>query len=164
MFTARRKQAYEALHPETVNGQNQHTRVRKDCEPSPEPAADRFTMDTAKRTGKSERAVQLDAARGEKVASDVLDAIRGTAADTGAKTNRSRSSWAADATRGDKVAMGQHPKAGKKPVVFLPAPARRPVQSAWARTRRLRSQLHLSGLIHARRLSGFRRYNMRPAG
>ena len=63
MFTARRKQAYEALHPETVNGQNQHTRVRQLGEPSPEPAADRFTADTAAKTGQSERKVQRDAER-----------------------------------------------------------------------------------------------------
>jgi hypothetical protein len=61
MFTARRKQAYEALHPETVNGQNQHTRVRQVGEPSPEPPADRFTADTAAKTGQSERKVQRDA-------------------------------------------------------------------------------------------------------
>lgn len=52
MFTARRKEAYEALHPETKNGANQHTRVRQVGEGS---EADRFTADTAAKTGESER-------------------------------------------------------------------------------------------------------------
>jgi hypothetical protein len=49
------------LHPETQNGENQHTRVRQLGEGS-EPAA-RFTADTAASTGKSERAIQRDAER-----------------------------------------------------------------------------------------------------
>jgi hypothetical protein len=40
----RRKQIYETLHPETVNGENQHTRVRQIGEGSP---ADRFTASIA---------------------------------------------------------------------------------------------------------------------
>ncbi len=53
LFTRRRKEAYEALHPETKNGENQHTRVRQVGEPS-----DRFTADAATKTGQSERTVQ----------------------------------------------------------------------------------------------------------
>lgn len=60
----RRKLAYEALHPETKNGENQHSRVRQVGEGSP---ADRFTADTAAKTGQSERKVQRAAERGEKV-------------------------------------------------------------------------------------------------
>lgn len=78
-FTARRKDIYIALHPETRNGENQHTRVRKLCEPTP----DRFTSDTAKKTGVSERKVQLDARRGERIDSDVLSQVTGTDLDTG---------------------------------------------------------------------------------
>lgn len=65
----RRKAAYEALHPETVNGSNQHTRVRQVGEGSEAP---RFTADTAAKTGQSERAVQRDAERGEKVCDEAL--------------------------------------------------------------------------------------------
>jgi hypothetical protein len=72
----RRKDAYEALHPETRNGENQHSRVRQVGEGSP---AERFTSDTAKKTGQSERSVQRDAARGERVASEVLSKIVGPA-------------------------------------------------------------------------------------
>jgi len=61
----RRKQIYEALHPETVNGENQHTRVRQIGEGSP---ADRFTASTAAATGKAERNIQRAAARGEALA------------------------------------------------------------------------------------------------
>ena len=61
--TQRRKDLYEMLHPETVNGVNQHTRVRQFGEPS----SDRFTAETAERTGRSERAVQRDAERGKKL-------------------------------------------------------------------------------------------------
>lgn len=77
--TARRKAIYEELHPETRLGENQHTRVRQVGEPSVE----RFTAETASAIGKSERAVQRDAERGEKVTEDALNLIRGTALDTG---------------------------------------------------------------------------------
>jgi hypothetical protein len=58
LFTRRRKEIYEAIHPETRNGQNQHTRV---CQVGEGSASERFTADTASRTGRSERDVQRDA-------------------------------------------------------------------------------------------------------
>jgi len=79
--TARRKAIYEELHPETRQGspgvsrQVGDTRERTDAE--------RFTAETAAVTGQSERSVQRDAERGEKVIPEVLDMIRGTALDTG---------------------------------------------------------------------------------
>lgn len=73
--TARRKEIYEALHPATVNGANQHSR--------PVEAAERFTAATANVTGQSERLVQLNAERGSKILDEVLDLIRGTKLDTG---------------------------------------------------------------------------------
>lgn len=80
LFTKRRKEAYEALHPETRNGENQHTRVRQVGEGS---AADRFTADTAAKTGQSERAVQRDAERGAKISERALAMLKGTPLDTG---------------------------------------------------------------------------------
>lgn len=77
-FTKRRKDAYEALHPETKNGVNQHSSLRQVGEPS----ADRFTADTAAKTGQSERSIQRDAERGAKIAGTVLDLIKGTPLDT----------------------------------------------------------------------------------
>jgi len=67
IFTKRRKEAYEALHPETRNGAtgNGRQKVRQLGEPT---LPDRFTADTATKTGQSERSVQRDAHRGEKIA------------------------------------------------------------------------------------------------
>ena len=80
----RRKHIYEALHPETRHGENQHTRSRKVCDSS----VDRFTADTAAKTGKAERTVQLDVTRGERLTGQAFDAIKGTDLDTGAVLDR----------------------------------------------------------------------------
>lgn len=78
MFTKRRKEAYEALHPETRNGRNQHSdRVGQLVQPS-------FAADQADKTGVDERTVRRDAERGEKVNPEAIDLIRGTRLDTGA--------------------------------------------------------------------------------
>lgn len=81
--TARRKAIYEELHPETKHGEfhgNQHARGSRQLG---ENHADRFTADTSRATGKSERAVQRDAERGEKVIPEVMAKIAGTKLDTG---------------------------------------------------------------------------------
>jgi len=78
--TARRKAIYEALHPETRHGGNlAGDGVAKFATPGTQ----RFSADTAKATGQSERVVQLHAERGEKVIGEVLEMIRGTKLDTG---------------------------------------------------------------------------------
>jgi hypothetical protein len=58
LFTRRRKDAYEALHPEPKNGATGggHNQLRQLGE-----AADRFTADTAVKTGQSERAIKWKA-------------------------------------------------------------------------------------------------------
>ena len=70
-FTRRRKEAYEALHPETradaPKGNQYASRQVGDKQPAP-----RFTADTAAATGLSERAIQRDAERGEKVCDAAL--------------------------------------------------------------------------------------------
>lgn len=87
MFTRRRKEAYEALHPETRHGGDRKSdQVAKSATCSEED--NRFTFDTAAKTGHSERTVQLDAERGEKVADDVLVKITGTHLDTGVYLDR----------------------------------------------------------------------------
>ncbi|XWN29734.1 MAG: ParB N-terminal domain-containing protein [Devosia sp.] len=83
-LTARRKAIYEELHPETVNGSNQYTRVGQLGQPS----ADRFTQETAKVTGQSERKVRRDAERGAKVCEEAKALIKGTPLDTGAYLDR----------------------------------------------------------------------------
>lgn len=55
--TRRRKEAYEALHPETRHGANQHTRVRQNGEEH----ADLFTIAMSATIGKSERPLQRKA-------------------------------------------------------------------------------------------------------
>lgn len=82
LFTKRRKQAYEALHPETRNGATGigRDKVRQVGEANP---AERFTADTAAKTGESERVVQRNAERGERISQEALEVIRGTDLDKG---------------------------------------------------------------------------------
>lgn len=80
LFTKRRKQAYEALHPETRHGENQHSRS---CQIGDSTSAERFTADTAAKTGESERVVQRNAERGERISQEALEVIRGTDLDKG---------------------------------------------------------------------------------
>lgn len=80
-FTRRRKAAYEALHPETMHGAPGVSRQVGDTRQRAEQP--RFTADTAAATGQSERAVQRDAERGEKVSDEALALIKGTRLDTG---------------------------------------------------------------------------------
>ena len=85
-FTRRRKAAYEALHPETAHGSPSVSRQVGDTGARAEAA--RFTADTAAKTGQSERAVQRDAERGEKVCDEALGLLKGTKLDTGAYLDR----------------------------------------------------------------------------
>ena len=78
--TARRKAIYLELHPETAHGANlEGAGVAKVASPE----IPTFASATAKATGASERAVQRDAERGEKVITEVMVMIRGTKLDTG---------------------------------------------------------------------------------
>jgi ParB family chromosome partitioning protein len=78
-FTDRRKRAYEALHPETV----QHVAGGKARQGA---ASDNlsFAEATAASTGKTVRSVQRDAARAAKVGEDVRTMVKRTKLDTGA--------------------------------------------------------------------------------
>lgn len=78
--TARRKEIYEALHPETKHGGNLEGAGVANLAT---PETPRFTETTARITGQSERVVQRDAERGSKILDEVLDLIRGTKLDTG---------------------------------------------------------------------------------
>ncbi|MDP2619522.1 MAG: ParB/RepB/Spo0J family partition protein [Hyphomicrobiales bacterium] len=83
-FTLRRKDAYEALHPETRAGKAQAAGMNraKGANVS-DKLAPTFTADTAKKTGQSERAVQRDAERGDRIAPQVMAEIKGTRWDKG---------------------------------------------------------------------------------
>jgi hypothetical protein len=75
--TARRKEIYEALHPEARRGGNAGPNgqfVRTD--------AAAFTDATAEATGRDARSVRRDAARGEALG-EVLEDIAGTSLDKG---------------------------------------------------------------------------------
>lgn len=76
-FTKRRKDAYEALHPETKRGVAGGL-ARQGV------ATDKlsFAAATAAATGKDERTVQRDAERGERIAEEALAAVKGTHLDT----------------------------------------------------------------------------------
>ena len=67
MHVAERERLYEEAHPETAYSARpgRAGKSRKVCDNS-EPS-ERFTSDTARKTGTSERKVQLDASRGEKI-------------------------------------------------------------------------------------------------
>jgi hypothetical protein len=82
--TARRKALYEQQHPETVPvtqrggpGRGKNGRQVGDS------FSDRFTADTAAKTGQSERAIQRAAERGEKIAPDVMAEVTGSQWDKG---------------------------------------------------------------------------------
>ena len=80
MFTAERKRAYLAKHPETAHGGNlEGAGVAKLATPE----VKRFTADTAAKTGQSERNVQRNAERGEDIDEAALRLVRGTSLDTG---------------------------------------------------------------------------------
>ncbi|GAB0113713.1 ParB N-terminal domain-containing protein [Acidisoma sp. C75] len=84
MFTQRRKDAYEAKHPETRHGgDRKSSRQLGDLI-----GAKAFTKDTATKTGQSERRVQRDAQRGQNVRADILEDIRGTEHDKGTVLDR----------------------------------------------------------------------------
>jgi ParB family transcriptional regulator, chromosome partitioning protein len=73
----RRKTVYEGLHPETKHGTIGGGRGKAGEK------ADRFTKVTAEATGRSERAVQRDAARGETLGQETLAKIARTTLDKG---------------------------------------------------------------------------------
>lgn len=78
LFTAKRKEAYLALHPETARGtagaEAKHGRATDNVS---------FAEDQASKTGSNVRSIQRDASRGEHVSPAALDIIRGTKLDTG---------------------------------------------------------------------------------
>jgi ParB family chromosome partitioning protein len=76
-FTKRRKEAYEALHPETKHGGDRKSdQVDKLSTRS-------YADDQSEKTGVDARTIRRDAERGEKVAGEALDLIKGTPLDTG---------------------------------------------------------------------------------
>lgn len=93
LFTAKRKEAYEEIYPHTKHGGDRSTRqvgdlpfedtLPPDTAEADSPQAPRFSTATAQATGYSERVIQRDAERGEKVIPEVLALVKGTKLDTG---------------------------------------------------------------------------------
>lgn len=81
----RRKEIYLLKHPETAHGGDRASRQVGDLSSSD---AKRFTAATAEATGQSERAIQRDAERGEKVCDRALRMVAGTPLNTGATLDR----------------------------------------------------------------------------
>jgi ParB/RepB/Spo0J family partition protein len=93
-FTARRKTIYEELYPETAKGKAQgegkkrslsekNGTERKVYAEIDNQAPKSFVEDTAEKTGRSKRSIELDAERGAKIPEDVMQSIEGTSLDTG---------------------------------------------------------------------------------
>jgi ParB family chromosome partitioning protein len=78
LFTRRRKDAYEALHPET-----RHGAIGNGREKSGNFCHSTFSADTASRTGQAERTVRLDATRGARIDDAVLADVAGSDLDKG---------------------------------------------------------------------------------
>ncbi|MDX0275734.1 hypothetical protein GOC21_17590 [Sinorhizobium meliloti] len=88
LFVFRRKEIYLLKHPDTGHGGDRASRQvgeLKDSEPK------RFTAATAEATGQSERAIQRDAERGEKISEKALRLLRGTRHDKGVVLDRLKS-------------------------------------------------------------------------
>lgn len=76
-FTARRKEAYEALHPESAHGKQSPKKE------SGQVGHFSFADDQAEKTGVAARSVRRDANRGESICGPAMDMIRGTHLDKG---------------------------------------------------------------------------------
>jgi ParB/RepB/Spo0J family partition protein len=93
-FTARRKEIYLVLNPDTAKGKAQgegkkrslseaHGTERKVYAEIDNQTPKSFVEDTAEKTGRSKRSIELDAERAEKIAPDVMEEISGTPLDQG---------------------------------------------------------------------------------
>lgn len=92
IFVFRRKEIYLLKYPETDHGAIGNGREKsRQVGDSTEGAPKRFTAATAEATGQSERAVQRDAERGEKISDKALRMLRGTRHDRGTVLDRLKS-------------------------------------------------------------------------
>lgn len=89
LFVFRRKEIYLMKHPDTANGAtgNGRPKLRQVGEATVDEPK-RFSAATAEATGQSERAIQRDAERGEKISEKALRMLRGTRHDKGVVLDR----------------------------------------------------------------------------
>jgi len=124
LLTARRKQTYEFLHPETVHGAT----LKKGDAPSRQlgdSGTDRFTTDTAETTGRAERSVQRDAERGEKIHPTAMKMISDTKLDTGAFLDEVKVLPTSKQVKFVRARLKRKDPAGKKPKSKSRNPANR---------------------------------------
>src|ERR1700730_9124949 len=114
--TAERKKIYERNHPETKPtkkggpGRGKQTRRQiGDESAGVHKSAERFTKDTAAKTGQSERTIQRDARRGE---TKRIEEIEGTCLDTGVEIDAVRQLQQRDPGKADQLI--DQAAAGKK--------------------------------------------------
>jgi ParB family chromosome partitioning protein len=81
----RRKQIYEALHPETKHGGSRTPSRQSGVLKSIRKSMKRFSAETALKTGRSERSIQRIAHRGENIDPADLSRIAGTSLDNGSE-------------------------------------------------------------------------------
>lgn len=117
MFTVERKRAYEAKHPETAHGGDRTASRQVGDLPS-----DRFTADTAAKTGTSERAVQRNAERGAKVTTAAMAMVKGTGLDTGAYLDKLKKVAPADQPAKVKADLAALRDKAPKPPRVAPVP------------------------------------------
>jgi N6-adenosine-specific RNA methylase IME4 len=86
LFVFRRKEIYLLKHPETANGGDR--RSDRQVGELKNPEVRRFTSATAQATGQSERVIQRDAARGERIIDMALHRVRGSRLDSGSFLDR----------------------------------------------------------------------------
>lgn len=122
---SRRKELYEIMHPETkptvTGGAGRNKATRRQF--GDDTVADRFTADTAAKTGKAERTIQRAAKRGKEIGAEILSKIAGTSLDKGVELDA-----LASLTPEKRAPIIERAVAGEK-VSARPAPVR-PVQSA----------------------------------
>ena len=105
--TAERKKIYECVFPETMPtkkggpGRGKQTRRQIGDESAMvHKSAERFTKDSAAKTGQSERTIQRDARRGETTR---IEEIEGTSLDTGAEIDAVRQLQQLDPAKADQL-------------------------------------------------------------
>jgi ParB family transcriptional regulator, chromosome partitioning protein len=105
--TAERKKIYERNHPETMPtkkggpGRGKQTRRQiGDESAGAHKSAERFTKDTAAKSGQSERTIQRDARRGE---TKRIEEIEGTCLDTGAEIDAVQQLQQLDPAKADEL-------------------------------------------------------------
>jgi ParB-like chromosome segregation protein Spo0J len=156
--TARLKIIYEELFPETAHGGDRKSPSRKISN------LNRFSKETAAKTGRSESSVQKDARRGEVLGNDNLNNIAGTSLDKGVELDAlmkiaplARREIIDRAKAGEKVsaAAKQHKDAARANAApAMPAEGTTRKRSHAPRLLKAGAYVEVANMKHARYLGG----------